>query len=79
MPPVRSGRSAAPELASGASSAGIVRYAGVLYCFVRMPQLEGLPALYKGFVPIAARKVAWTVAYFLTYEQAFKLIRGGYS
>ena len=46
---------------------------------VRMPRLEGLSSLYKGFVPIAARKVLWTVAYFLTYEQALRALRGTYS
>ena len=30
-------------------------------------------------VAVAARKVAWTVAYFLTYEQALKWLRGSYS
>ena len=33
-------------------------------------QLEGIGSLYKGFIPLATRKVVWTVAYFLTYEQA---------
>jgi len=65
--------------AGGASTTGIVQYTGVVDCFVRMPQLEGVSSLYKGFVPIAARKVLWTIAYFLVYEQAFKAIRGSYS
>jgi hypothetical protein len=43
--------------AGGASTTGIVQYTGVVDCFVRMPQLEGVSSLYKGFVPIAARKV----------------------
>ena len=38
-----------------------------------MPQIEGVASLYKGFVPIAARKVCWTIAYFLTYEQVHLL------
>ena len=58
--------------AGGVQTAGVVQYTGVLDCFVRMPRLEGWAALYKGFVPIAARKVAFTVAYFLTYEQFMK-------
>jgi len=65
--------------AGGASTEGIVRYEGVVDCFRRMPQIEGVSSLYKGFVPIAARKVLWTIAYFLVYEQAFKAIRGSYS
>ena len=65
--------------AGGAETAGVAQYAGVVDCFVRMPRLEGVSSLYKGFVPIAARKVLWTVLYFLTYEQALKAIRGTYS
>ena len=65
--------------AGGTTTEGVVLYTGVVDCFIRMPQIEGFSSLYKGFVPIAARKVAWTVAYFLTYEQALKLIRGSYS
>ena len=65
--------------AGGVETVGVVQYTGVLDCFIRMPQIEGMSSLYKGFVPIAARKVLWTVAYFLTYEQALKAIRGSYS
>jgi hypothetical protein len=32
-------------------------YRGVVDCFVRMPRLDGFASLYKGFVPLAARKV----------------------
>mmetsp|Transcript_54363 Transcript_54363/g.118530 ORF Transcript_54363/g.118530 Transcript_54363/m.118530 type:complete len:173 (-) Transcript_54363:149-667(-) len=56
-----------------------VQYTGVVDCFLRMPQLEGVASLYKGFWPLAARKIVWTIAYFLTYEQASKLVRGSYS
>ena len=66
-------------LISCVETVGVVQYTGVLDCFIRMPQIEGMSSLYKGFVPIAARKVLWTVAYFLTYEQALKAIRGSYS
>ena len=48
--------------AGGTPTAGVVRYDGVVDCFVRMPRLEGMSSLYKGFVPIATRKVLWTVA-----------------
>ena len=65
--------------AGGVETAGVVQYTGVVDCFMRMPRLEGVSSLYKGFVPIAARKVLWTVIYFLTYEQALKAIRGKYS
>lgn len=65
--------------AGGNATAGVERYAGVIDCFVRMPRLEGISSLYKGFIPIAARKVLWTVAYFLLYEQTLKAIRGSYS
>jgi len=65
--------------AGGVATDGVVQYTGVIDCFIRMPQLEGIGSLYKGFVSIAARKVAWTIVYFLTYEQALKWIRGSYS
>lgn len=65
--------------AGGVSTEGVVQYTGVVDCFIRMPQLEGISSLYKGFTSIAARKVTWTIFYFLTYEQALKLIRGSYS
>ena len=65
--------------AGGRETVGVVQYHGVLDCFVRMPRLEGVLSLYKGFVPIAARKVLYTIAYFVTYEQALKAIRGTYS
>ena len=39
--------------AGGVKSAGMVQYEGVVDCFVRLPQLEGPSALYKGFVPSA--------------------------
>ena len=55
--------------AGGAKTSGIVHYKGVVDCFLRMPQVEGFGALYKGFIPLAARKVAWTIAYFVVYEQ----------
>jgi hypothetical protein len=91
---------------------------------MRMPAIEGVASLYKGFVPstcmhnaearawtclwltrtpactmlaqsrplsrglalarafsitVATRKVAWSVVYFLTYEQTLKRLRGSYS
>lgn len=64
---------------AGGTKTDHVRYSGVIDCFVRMPQLEGVGSLYKGFIPIACRKVAWTVAYFLCYEQVLRAVRGSYS
>ncbi|KAL1526270.1 hypothetical protein AB1Y20_014989 [Prymnesium parvum] len=54
-------------------------YKGVIDCFIRLPQQEGFAALYKGFWPLATRKIAWTVVYFVTYEQALQCVRGSYS
>ena len=65
--------------AGGTVVEGAPQYAGVVDCFVRMPRHEGIACLYKGFTGIASRKVAWTVAYYVTYEQASRLIRGSYS
>jgi len=56
-----------------------IQYKGVLDCFVNMPRKEGVLSLYRGFWPLAARKVIWTVAFFLVNEQALKFIRGSYS
>ena len=56
-----------------------VQYTGVIDCFMKLPRQEGVTALYRGFWPIAARKVLWTVCYFLCYEQALKVVRGKYS
>lgn len=64
---------------AGGAKTELMQYSGVLDCFIRMPQQEGFMALYKGFWPLAARKVCWTVAYFITYEQALKCVRGSYS
>lgn len=113
--------------AGGVPTEGVVQYAGVVDCFMRMPAIEGVASLYKGFVPstcmhnaearawtclwltrtpacspctmlaqsrplsrglalarafsitVATRKVAWSVVYFLTYEQTLKRLRGSYS
>lgn len=57
----------------------VQQYKGVIDCFVNMPRKEGFGALYKGFWPLAARKVLWTVAYFLFYEQVRGAVMGEYS
>jgi len=54
-------------------------YKGVIDCFVNMPKQEGIGSLYKGFWPLAARKVFWTISYFLCYEQVRGAIMGEYS
>mmetsp|Transcript_3948 Transcript_3948/g.5670 ORF Transcript_3948/g.5670 Transcript_3948/m.5670 type:complete len:301 (-) Transcript_3948:41-943(-) len=56
-----------------------VQYKGVVDCFINMPRKEGIASLYKGFWPLAFRKVVWTVVFFLVNEQALKSIRGSYS
>lgn len=50
-----------------------VMYKGVVDCFVRIAREEGATAFYKGFAPLAVRKVVWTVIYFLAYEQVLKV------
>ena len=60
--------------AGGAGSDGMVRYTGVLDAFMRIPQIEGIGALYKGFLPLAARKIVWTVIYFVAFERAMAVI-----
>ena len=39
--------------AGGVATDGVVQYTGVIDCFIRMPQLEGIGSLYKGFVSSA--------------------------
>lgn len=65
--------------AGGAASDGLPRYTGVLDAFMRIPKNEGLGALYKGFGPLAARKILWTVVYFMAYEKALFMVSGKYS
>lgn len=65
--------------AGGGGEKGIMRYNGVLDACRRIPQIEGIGALYKGFFALASRKVVWTVAYFLAYERALHFISGEFS
>jgi hypothetical protein len=50
--------------AGGVPTEGVVQYAGVVDCFMRMPAIEGVASLYKGFVPSTcmhnAEARAWT-------------------
>lgn len=57
----------------------VQQYKGVIDCFVNMPKQEGIGSLYKGFWPLAMRKVSWTVLYFLMYEQVRGYVMGEYS
>ena len=43
--------------AGGVATEGVVQYTGVLDCFIRMPQHEGLGSLYKGFTSSARTPV----------------------
>ena len=45
---------------------------GVCQALVEIPRREGFTALYKGFFPMAVRKVTWGTTFFLTYEQIKK-------
>lgn len=64
---------------AGGAKTELKQYKGVIDCFLRMPREEGLSSLYKGFTPLAFRKVAWTIVYFCSYEQALAFVRGSYS
>ena len=48
------------------------------FCGCFAPLREGIGALYKGFRPLATRKVVWTVVYFAVYERALFAIKGEY-
>lgn len=65
--------------AGGTNTEVKMRYKGVVDCFLRMSREEGVASLYKGFTPLAFRKVAWTIVYFCSYEQALGFVRGSYS
>lgn len=64
---------------AGGARSELIKYKGVVDCFLRMPREEGIASLYKGFTPLAFRKVAWTIVYFCSYEQALAVVRGSYS
>lgn len=65
--------------AGGGGEEGMVRYTGVVDAFTRIPRIEGFGALYKGFFPLAARKIVWTVVYFVAFERAMAVISPGNS
>jgi len=45
-------------------------YTGILDALKTIIRDEGSTALYKGFIPICARKVVWCSTFFVLYEQA---------
>ena len=47
----------------------------VILSDMRMPRLEGISSLYKGFVPIVVRKVLWCSLFFVAYEKVRALKR----
>lgn len=51
------------------TSGGVREYSGVLDAVRRIPQEEGVQALYKGFTAICLRKVVWCGVFFVSYEQ----------
>ena len=54
-------------LAPAGDSQGV--YKGVVDCFVKTLQHDGLKAFYSGFIPNFARLGSWNVCMFLTLEQ----------
>jgi hypothetical protein len=44
------------------------QYRGVIDAFVSITTKEGPGALYKGFVPVFARKTLWCTSFFMMYE-----------
>mmetsp|Transcript_14398 Transcript_14398/g.43236 ORF Transcript_14398/g.43236 Transcript_14398/m.43236 type:complete len:242 (-) Transcript_14398:342-1067(-) len=64
---------------AGTADQSLPKYKGVVDAFLRISRHEGFGAFYKGFWPLAFRKVLWTVVYFMAYERALKAITGGYS
>lgn len=57
------------RLMNAAGQAKGDQYKGVVDAVRCIVRDEGATALYKGFVPICARKVVWCSAFFLLYEQ----------
>lgn len=49
-------------------------YSSSIDCFRKTVREEGFGALYKGFVPIWLRMAPWSLTFWLTYEQAVKVI-----
>ncbi|KAE8009247.1 hypothetical protein FH972_005696 [Carpinus fangiana] len=50
-------------------------YSGALDCAVKTVKVEGLMALYKGFIPTISRQGPFTVVLFVTLEQVRKLFK----
>jgi len=52
-----------------------IYYRGSVDCLIKTVRLEGLMALYKGFVPIWLRMAPWSMTFWLSFEQ-FRIIFG---
>ncbi|KAL0125008.1 hypothetical protein PUN28_004264 [Cardiocondyla obscurior] len=48
-------------------------YSGSIDCLIQTIKNEGIPALYKGFIPTWFRMGPWNIIFFITYEQLKKL------
>lgn len=49
-------------------------YSSSIDCLRKTIKQEGLVALYKGFLPIWMRMAPWSLTFWLTYEEAVKLM-----
>lgn len=54
---------------------GSCGYRGMGHAFTSILEHEGARALYKGFLPIVIRKVAWVTVFFMTYENSRPLLK----
>ncbi|CAG9859734.1 unnamed protein product [Phyllotreta striolata] len=49
-------------------------YSSSIDCLTKTVKKEGMGALYKGFLPIWMRMAPWSLTFWLTYEEAVKLM-----
>lgn len=63
------------------NSAGedVKQYRGMAHAFSKILTEEGVPALYKGFLPICVRKLVWCAAFFVSYEKIRAGVNSSYS
>ena len=59
------------------SAGGQRAYKSMLQGVITIATKEGIPALYKGVVPIFIRKVSWCSVFFLVYEELRARLRQG--
>jgi hypothetical protein len=65
-----------PDLPGGAIDTAKLAgkaYKGSWDCLVTTLKHEGLPALYRGFLPAWLRMGPWNLIFFTTYEQLLRL------